>query len=59
MHAEEEILKEAHNTVQNLIEKKIKAYFEEKLKKKTANPKKLWKTLKQEARFAGEKVALH
>ena len=59
LHAEEEILKEAHNTVQNLIEKKIKAYFEEKLKKKTANPKKLWKTLKQEARFAGEKVTLH
>ena len=35
------------NTVQNLIRKKKKAYFEEKIKENTANPKKLWKTLKQ------------
>ena len=34
-------------TVQNLIRKKKKSYFEEKLKENTKNPKKLWKTLKQ------------
>ena len=47
MHVDEEIYNEAQNTVQNLIRKKKKAYFEEKLKKNSANPKKLWKTLKQ------------
>ena len=47
MHVDEEIYKEARNIVQNLIRKKKKAYFEEKLKENTANPKKLWKTLKQ------------
>ena len=47
LHVDEEIYKEARNTVQNLIRKKKKAYFEEKLKENTANPKKLWKTLKQ------------
>ena len=47
MHVDEEIYKEVRNTVQNLIRKKKKAYFEEKLKENTANPKKLWKTLKQ------------
>ena len=41
------IYKEARNTVQNLIRKKKKAYFEEKLKKNTKSLKKLWKTLKQ------------
>ena len=35
------IYKEARNTVQNLITKKKKAYFEEKLNENTANPKKL------------------
>ena len=44
---DEEIYKEAQNVVQNLIRKKKKAYFEEKLKENTKNPKKLWKTLKQ------------
>ena len=39
--------KETCNTVQNLIRKRKKAYFEEKLKENTANPKRLWKTLKQ------------
>ena len=47
LHVDEEIYKEARNTVQNLIRKKKKAYFEEKLKGNTANSKKLWKTLKQ------------
>ena len=47
MHVDEEIYKETRNTVQNLIRKKKKAYFEEKLKENMANPKKLWKTLKQ------------
>ena len=47
MHVDEEIYKEERNTVQNLIRKKKKGYFEEKLKKKTANPNKFWKTLKQ------------
>ena len=39
--------KEARNTVQNLIRKKNKAYFEKKLKENTANPKNFWKKLKQ------------
>ena len=39
--------KEARNAVQNLIRKKKKAYFEEKLKTNTANPKNLWETLKE------------
>ena len=48
MHVDEEIYNEARKTVQNLIRKKKKAYFEEKLKENTANSKKkLWKTLKQ------------
>ena len=44
LHVDEEMVR---NTVQNLIRKKKKAYFDEKLKEITANPKKLWKTLKQ------------
>ena len=47
LHVDEEIYKEARNTVQNLIRKKKKAYFEEKIKENMVNPKKLWKTLKQ------------
>ena len=47
MHVDEEIYREARNVVQNLIRKKKKAYFEEKLKENTRNPEKLWKTLKQ------------
>ena len=35
LHVDEEIYKEARNTVQNLIRKKKKAYFEEKLKENT------------------------
>ena len=44
LHVDEEMVR---NTVQNLIRKKKKAYFDEKLKEITANPKKLKKTLKQ------------
>ena len=47
MHVDEEIYKEVRSTVQNLTREKKKAYFEEKLKENTTNPKKLWKTLKQ------------
>ena len=47
LHVDEEIYKEVRNTVQNFIRKKKKAYFEEKIKENMANPKKLWKTLKQ------------
>ena len=47
LHVDEEIYKEVCNTVRNLIRKKKKAYFEEKIKENTANHKKLWKTLKQ------------
>ena len=41
LHVDEEIYKEARNVVQNLIRKKKKAYFEEKLKENTKNSKKL------------------
>ena len=47
LHVDEDLYKEARNAVQNLIRKKKKAYFEEKLKANTANPKKLWETLKE------------
>ena len=47
MHVDEEIYKEVRSTVQNLTREKKKAYFEEKLKENTTNPKKLWKTLRQ------------
>ena len=40
LHVDEEICKETRNTVQNLIQKKKKTYFEEKLKENTANPEK-------------------
>ena len=45
MHVDEKIYKEARNTVQNLIRKKRKAYFEEKIKEDTANRQNIWKTL--------------
>ena len=47
LSVDEEIYKEARHTVQNLIRKRKKAYFEEKIKENTSNPKKIWKTLKQ------------
>ena len=45
LHVDQDLYREARNAVQNLIRKKKKAYFEEKIKANTANPKKLWKTL--------------
>ena len=45
MHVDEKIYKEARNTVQNLIQKKRKAYFEEKIKEDTVNRQNIWKTL--------------
>ena len=47
LHFDEVLYKEARNAFQNLIRKKKKAYLEEKLKAYTANPKKLWETLKE------------
>ena len=47
LHLDEDLFREAWNAVQNLIRKKKKPYFEEKLKANTANPKKLWETLKE------------
>ena len=47
LYVDEEIYKEAQNVVQNLIQKKKKAYSEEKLKENTKNLKKLRKTSKQ------------
>ena len=46
LHVDEKIYKEARNAVQNLIQKKRKAYFEEKIKEDTANRQNIWKTLK-------------
>ena len=40
LHVDEEIYSEARNVFQNLIRRKKKAYFEEKLKKNTKNSKK-------------------
>ena len=40
LHVDEEIYKEARNVVQNLIRRKKKAYFENKLKENTKNLKK-------------------
>ena len=47
LHVDEDLYREARNVIQNLIRKKKKTYFEEKLKANTANPKKLWETLKE------------
>ena len=47
LHVDKDLYKEAQNAVQNLIRKKKKAYFEEKLKTNTANPKNIWETLKE------------
>ena len=41
LHVDEDLYKEARNAVQNLIRKKKKTY------PNTANPKKLWETLKE------------
>ena len=47
LHVDEDLYRQARNAVQNLIRKKKKAYFEEKLKANTTNPKELWETLKE------------
>ena len=48
LHFDEGLYREARNAAQNLIrKKKKKAYFEEKLKANSANPKKLRETLKE------------
>ena len=47
LYVDEDLYREARNAVQNLIRKKKKAYFEEKLKANTENPKKPWETLKE------------
>ena len=47
LHVDEDLFSEARNALQNLIRKKKKPYFEEKLKANTANPKRLWETLKE------------
>ena len=39
LHVDEDLHREARNAVQNLIRENKKAYFEEKLKANTANPK--------------------
>ena len=58
LHIDEEIYKEVRNTVQNLLRKKKKAYFEEKLKENTANPKKTLENIRT-ARSARKKVTFH
>ena len=62
LHVDEEIYREARYIIKNLIRKKKKAYFEEKLKENTQNPKKLWKTLKQlglpDKRFPSTNICL-
>ena len=47
LHVDKDLYRKGRNVVQNLIRKKKKAYFEEKLKANTANTKKLWETLKE------------
>ena len=47
LHVADEIYKEARKAVQNLIQRKKRTYFKEKLKENTKNLEKLWKTLKQ------------
>ena len=46
-YVDKDVYKEVPNAVQSLTRKKMKAYFEEKLKGNTADHKKLWETLKQ------------
>ena len=58
LHVDEEIYNKARNTVQNLIRKKKKAYFEGKIKENTANPKKTLENLKR-ALSARKKITWH
>ena len=46
LHADRDIFKEARNTVQSLIRKQKKTYFEGKLQANATNPRKLWENLK-------------
>ena len=45
LHIDKELFKEARNNVENLIKKKKKTYFENKLKDNIGKPKELWKAL--------------
>ena len=47
LHVDEDLSRLAPNAVQNLICKKKKTSFEEKLTANTANPKKRWENLKE------------
>ena len=62
LHLDEEIYKEACNTIQNLIRKKKESILWGKIKGKHTNQKKLWKTIKQlglpEKRLAWTNVCL-
>ena len=58
LHVDEEIYKEARNVVQNLIRRKKKVYFENKLKENTKNPKKTLENIKI-IRFARQKVTFY
>ena len=46
LQIDKELLKEARNDVSNLIKKKKKDFYEEKLRENIGKPKELWKTLK-------------
>ena len=46
LQVDKDILKEARNDVSNLIKKKKKEFYEERLKENIGKPKELWKTLK-------------
>ena len=62
LHLDEEIYKEACNTIQNLIRKKKESILWGEIKGKHTNQKKLWKTIKQlglpEKRLAWTNVCL-
>ena len=47
LHVDEDLYSEARTQFKNLIRKKEKVYFEEKLKDNTVNPKNIWETLKE------------
>ncbi len=47
LHIDKDLYKDARNQVQNVIKRKKKTFFENKLKENIAKPKELWKTLKE------------
>ena len=59
LHVDEEIYKEAQNTLQNLIWKKKKMYFEEKVKENTKSLKKKKLENLKAIRSAGQKINLY